>query len=145
MKAPPILLAAGLFLTGTSAGASPMLLVDASSGNILEAQEATRSWHPASLTKLMTAHLTLLAVEAGRLSMDTSIVMSARAVAASFSIPVFPELRPRFGNLRVLKADAPLPGPTCAASSAAGRARPSRERPSPAVTRSVRTVSQPRD
>ena len=81
MKAPSILLAAGLFLTGTSAGASPMLLVDASSGNILEAQEATRSWHPASLTKLMTAHLTLLAVEAGRLSMDTSIVMSARAVA----------------------------------------------------------------
>lgn len=81
MKAPLILLAAGLFLTTASAGAAPMLLVDASSGNILAAQEATRSWHPASLTKLMTAHLALMAVETGKLTMDTSVVLSARAVA----------------------------------------------------------------
>ena len=81
MKAPWILLAAGLFMTTAPAGASPLLLVDASSGDILMAQEATRSWHPASLTKLMTAHLALAAVQAGRLSMDTSIVLSARAVA----------------------------------------------------------------
>ncbi len=81
MKAPSILLAAGLFLTTASAGATPLLLVDASSGNVLAAQEATRSWHPASLTKLMTAHLALMAVASGKLTMDTSIVMSARAVA----------------------------------------------------------------
>src|SRR3569832_718587 len=82
MKAPStLLLAAGLILTGASAGASPMLLVDASSGNILAAQEATRSWHPASLTKLMTAHLALMAVQSGQLTRDSSIGLSAQAVA----------------------------------------------------------------
>ncbi len=81
MKALPLLLTAGLVLTTTPAGASPLLLVDASSGNILAAQEATRSWHPASLTKLMTAHLALMAVQLGQLALDTSIALSARAVA----------------------------------------------------------------
>lgn len=81
MKPLSILLAAGLLLTPVSAGASPMLLVDASSGDILAAQEATRSWHPASLTKMMTAHLALTAVRAGRVSMDTSIVLSPKAAA----------------------------------------------------------------
>jgi D-alanyl-D-alanine carboxypeptidase len=81
MKLPSLLLAAGLILMSAPAGASPMLLVDASTGDILAAQEATRSWHPASLTKLMTAHLALAAVQSGRLTMDTSIVLSARAAA----------------------------------------------------------------
>jgi D-alanyl-D-alanine carboxypeptidase len=81
MKPPSLLLAAGLLLISASAGASPLLLVDAASGNILAAQEATRSWHPASLTKLMTAHLALLAVRSGQLDLDTSIVLSTRATA----------------------------------------------------------------
>jgi D-alanyl-D-alanine carboxypeptidase len=81
MKPLSILLAAGLLLTPLSAGASPMLLVDASSGDILAAQDATRSWHPASLTKMMTAHLALTAVRSGRVSMDTSIVLSPKAAA----------------------------------------------------------------
>jgi D-alanyl-D-alanine carboxypeptidase len=81
MRAPTILLAAGLLLTTASAGASPLLLVDASTGNVLAAQEATRSWHPASLTKLMTAHLALMAVRSGRLTTGASVVLSARAVA----------------------------------------------------------------
>ncbi|RDI58000.1 D-alanyl-D-alanine carboxypeptidase family protein [Microvirga subterranea] len=81
MKPPSLLLAAGLLLAAAPAGASPLLLVDASSGDILVAQEATRSWHPASLTKLMTAHLALMAVGSGRLTLDSSIVLSARAVA----------------------------------------------------------------
>jgi len=91
MKASSILLAAGLILTTAPVGASPLLLVDASSGNILAAQEATRSWHPASLTKLMTAHLALMAVQSGRLTMDTSIVLSARAVAQAPSKLGVPE------------------------------------------------------
>jgi D-alanyl-D-alanine carboxypeptidase len=81
MKLPSLLMAAGLLLTTASAGASPLLLVDASSGDILAAQEATRSWHPASLTKLMTAHLALMAVRSGEFTMETSIVLSARAAA----------------------------------------------------------------
>jgi D-alanyl-D-alanine carboxypeptidase len=81
MKASSILLAAGLFLSTACAGASPLLLVDGASGNVLVAEEATRSWHPASLTKLMTAHLALMAVESGRLTLDSSIVLSERAAA----------------------------------------------------------------
>jgi D-alanyl-D-alanine carboxypeptidase len=80
MKVPSLLVAASL-LTTAPAAAVPMLLVDASSGNILVAHEATHSWHPASLTKLMTAHLALLAVRSGKVAMDTPIVLSARAVA----------------------------------------------------------------
>jgi len=76
-----LLLATGLLLTTTPASASPLLLVDASSGAILAAQEPTRSWHPASLTKLMTAHLALMVVRSGGLSLDTSIVLSAKAAA----------------------------------------------------------------
>ncbi|MEE1610402.1 D-alanyl-D-alanine carboxypeptidase family protein [Microvirga sp. CF3016] len=81
MKPLSILLAAGLLLTPLSAGASPMLLVDASTGDVLAAQEATRSWHPASLTKMMTAHLALTAVRSGQVSMDTSVVLSPKAAA----------------------------------------------------------------
>lgn len=80
MKMPSLLLAAGLLLSAPAA-AAPMLLVDAGSGDILFAQEATRSWYPASLTKLMTAHVALLGIRSGKISMDTSIALSARAVA----------------------------------------------------------------
>jgi len=98
MKTPSILLAAGLFLTSAavSAGAAPMLLVDASSGAVLAAQEATRSWHPASLTKLMTAHLALMAVQSGRISLETSVVLGPRAVAqppSKLGVPAGTSLR----------------------------------------------------
>ncbi|MBQ0823722.1 D-alanyl-D-alanine carboxypeptidase [Microvirga sp. HBU67558] len=81
MKPLSLLLAAGLLLMPAGVGASPMLLVDASTGDVLAAQEATRSWHPASLTKMMTAHLALSAVRAGQVGMDTSVVMSAKAAS----------------------------------------------------------------
>lgn len=81
MKLSSLLLATSLVLTAAPASAAPLLLVDASSGEILAAQEATRSWHPASLTKLMTAHLALSAVQSGRLALDSSITLSARAAS----------------------------------------------------------------
>ncbi len=81
MKLPLRLLVACLFVTASPAAASPVLLVDASTGDILAAQEAIRSWHPASLTKLMTAHVALLAVRSGTLAMSTSIALSAKAAA----------------------------------------------------------------
>ena len=96
MKPPSLLLAAGLLLISASASASPLLLVDAASGNILAAQEATRSWHPASLTKLMTTHLALLAVRSSQLDLDTSIVLSTRATAqapAKLGVPPGTSLR----------------------------------------------------
>ena len=41
--------------------------------------EATAPWYPASLTKLMTVYVALDAVRSGKLTLDTPLVMSARA------------------------------------------------------------------
>jgi len=54
-------------------------VVDADSGQVLIENEATAVWYPASLTKLMTVYVALEAVRAGKLTMDTPLVMSARA------------------------------------------------------------------
>jgi D-alanyl-D-alanine carboxypeptidase len=51
-----------------AANAEALLLVEADSGKVLQAENATYPWYPASLTKLMTAYVTLNAVHgvAGR-------------------------------------------------------------------------------
>lgn len=66
-----------------SARATPILLVDAESGKVLEQQEAGRPWYPASVTKLMTVYVALNAVREGRLSMDTLITVSPMAASQS--------------------------------------------------------------
>jgi len=96
MKATSILLTAALSLSASPALSAPTMLVDAASGDILYAQEATLSWHPASLTKLMTAHLALSAAKRGDISMNTPVVMSARAAAeppSKLGLPVGHALR----------------------------------------------------
>jgi D-alanyl-D-alanine carboxypeptidase len=55
------------------------LVVDADSGQVLMENEATAPWYPASLTKLMTVYVALDAVRSGKLTLDTPLVMSARA------------------------------------------------------------------
>src|SRR5208337_4488524 len=62
-----------------AARATPYLVADAESGQVLIENEATAAWYPASLTKLMTVYVALDAVRAGKLTMDTPLVMSARA------------------------------------------------------------------
>jgi D-alanyl-D-alanine carboxypeptidase len=57
----------------------PTLVVDADTGEVIEANAATRPWHPASTTKLMTAYVALRAVKSGSIRMDTPIVVSALA------------------------------------------------------------------
>lgn len=59
----------------------PQLLVDAATGQVIAASGADASWHPASITKLMTAHLALKEIEAGRMTMDTPVFISAHAAA----------------------------------------------------------------
>jgi D-alanyl-D-alanine carboxypeptidase len=58
---------------------TPFLVADADSGQVLIQNEATEAWYPASLTKLMTVYVALAAVRAGKLTMDTPLVMSTRA------------------------------------------------------------------
>ncbi len=78
------LLTATLVLVALTAPAYaiPALLVDMRTGEVLHEQEAGKPWHPASLTKLMTAYVTFKAIEEGRVSLDTPVVMSRNALSA---------------------------------------------------------------
>lgn len=57
----------------------PALLFEATSGKVLYAEDADNQWHPASLTKMMTAYLTFQAIKNGRLALKTKISCSAAA------------------------------------------------------------------
>jgi D-alanyl-D-alanine carboxypeptidase len=59
------------------------LLIEADSGKVLEAENATYPWYPASLTKMMTAYVTLMAVKQGRITLDTLFAVSPIAAAQS--------------------------------------------------------------
>ena len=61
-----LLLAMLAILATWPATANPRLLVDMDTGEVLFAEEAGQPWHPASLTKLMTAYMTFAAIKAGR-------------------------------------------------------------------------------
>ncbi len=62
-----------------SVQATPYLVVDVDSDQVLMENQATAPWYPASLTKLMTVYVALDAVRNGKLTLDTPLVMSARA------------------------------------------------------------------
>ena len=49
------------------AHAEALLLIEADTGKVLQAENATMPWYPASVTKLMTAYVTLKAVKEGRI------------------------------------------------------------------------------
>src|SRR6516165_9418011 len=73
--------AAGLLsLAGASrAQAEAQLLIEASTGKVLHAENATYPWYPASVTKLMTAYTTLRAIKEGRFSFNTLLTVSKNA------------------------------------------------------------------
>ena len=72
-------LAAWLAGGAPPAQATPYLVVDADSDQVLMQNEATAPWYPASLTKLMTVYVALDAVRNGKLTLDTPLIMSPRA------------------------------------------------------------------
>ncbi len=55
------------------------ILVDAETGEVLEALNADAQTYPASLTKMMTLYLTFEALHSGRLSWDQRLVISKNA------------------------------------------------------------------
>lgn len=59
---------------------TPELLVDMQTGNVLYEDNAGLPWHPASLTKLMTAYVAFQAIAQGRATLDTRVTMSVKAV-----------------------------------------------------------------
>jgi len=74
--------ASALFLSvAPVAEANPHILVDVSTGRVLEHEEAFRKWYPASLTKLMTVYTTFKAIQSGQVTLDTPVVMSKHSSA----------------------------------------------------------------
>jgi D-alanyl-D-alanine carboxypeptidase len=69
--------------TPRAAHAEALLLVEADTGKVLQADNATMPWYPASVTKIMTAYVTLKAVKEGRLSLDTLLTVSPVAASQS--------------------------------------------------------------
>jgi len=74
----------------TPAGAMAVILVDADSGKVLRAENATSPWYPASTTKLMTLYMTLSAIRDHRITPDTLFTVSENANAQSPTKMGFP-------------------------------------------------------
>ncbi len=82
-------MAAALALVGLAwvaprmANAEALLLIEADSGKVLQAENATYPWYPASVTKIMTAYVTLKAVKDGKFTLDTLLTVSPVAASQS--------------------------------------------------------------
>ena len=81
-------IAAALSLSPAAAG--PALLFDAADGRVLYAEDADNQWHPASLTKIMTAYLTFEAIKQGKLTLETGNIHLDSTTAALGELPVGP-------------------------------------------------------
>ena len=77
------LLMSWLALTAQAARAyaGPTLLFEAASGRILYAEDQDDQWHPASLTKIMTAYVTFQALKSGKVTLETQLPYSEAAHA----------------------------------------------------------------
>src|SRR5580693_104425 len=70
---------AAAVLAATPAWSGASILIDADSGKVLRADNATYPWYPASTTKLMTLYMTLSAVRDHRITFDTLFTVSHNA------------------------------------------------------------------
>ncbi|NOT72509.1 MAG: D-alanyl-D-alanine carboxypeptidase [Hyphomicrobium sp.] len=68
--------ALSLALSSAPAVAGPALLFEPSNGKLLYAEDPDSLWHPASLTKIMTAYVTFQAIKAGKLTLEQKIPCS---------------------------------------------------------------------
>jgi len=76
--------AAGLGLTTLDvrpARADALLLVDVDTGKVINEQNSTYPWYPASVTKLMTTYVTLKALRDRRIDLESLLTVSPNAVA----------------------------------------------------------------
>ncbi len=81
-----LVLVAGLAIAAIAprtALAEALLVVEADTGKVLQAENATYPWYPASVTKMMTAYVTLKAVKDGRIALDTLLTVSPVAASQS--------------------------------------------------------------
>jgi D-alanyl-D-alanine carboxypeptidase len=78
-----VLLAALAVVAPRVVQAEALLVVEADTGKVLQADNATYPWYPASVTKLMTAYVTLKAVKDGHITLDTLFTVSPVAASQS--------------------------------------------------------------
>ena len=78
-----VLVAALAFASPRAVHAEALLVVEADTGKVLQADNATMPWYPASVTKIMTAYVTLKAVKEGRLTLDSLLTVSPVAASQS--------------------------------------------------------------
>jgi D-alanyl-D-alanine carboxypeptidase len=74
-------IAAITFYSTQEARASALILVEADTGKVLRAENATYPWYPASTTKLMTLYMTLSAMRDHKITADTLLAVSPNAAA----------------------------------------------------------------
>jgi D-alanyl-D-alanine carboxypeptidase len=72
------------------AHARPHILLDAKSGTVLSHKQAFDRWHPASLTKMMTAYVAFDAIKAGEITMGSPVRVSKYALSKPPSKMGFP-------------------------------------------------------
>src|SRR5580693_8337954 len=72
-------IAVSAIAAATPAQSEALILVDADSGKVLRAENATYPWYPASTTKLMTLYVTLSAIRDRRITFDTLFTVSQNA------------------------------------------------------------------
>ena len=88
-------LAVAVAALASPAGAGPALLFEAGDGRVLYAEDADNQWHPASLTKIMTAYVTFEALKEGKLTMASKIGCSELAsgqAPSKIGLPVGAEM-----------------------------------------------------
>jgi D-alanyl-D-alanine carboxypeptidase len=94
LPAPALGIALGVALIASLAAnparAGATLVVEADTGKVLHAENATYPWYPASVTKLMTLYVTLQAIKEQRITLDSLFTVSRNAMAQAPSKMGFP-------------------------------------------------------
>ncbi len=70
--------------------ARPHILIDAGNAQVLSHKQAFDRWHPASLTKMMTAYVVFQAIKAGDITLNSPVVISKYALSKPPSKMGFP-------------------------------------------------------
>ena len=78
-----IVVATSLLACGT-ANATPVLVVDTATRQVLYQEDAGVPWYPASTTKLMTALVVFEALRAGEVNLSTPVMMTRNATKQAF-------------------------------------------------------------
>ncbi|MDR6757427.1 D-alanyl-D-alanine carboxypeptidase [Mycoplana sp. BE70] len=78
-----LVLIASLF-TWSPANATPVLVVDAETHQVLHQEDAGVPWYPASTTKLMSALVVFEALRSGEVSLTTPVTMTRNAMKQAF-------------------------------------------------------------